>query len=162
MRFRLVAWIGDNWLVSVTFYLLFICTSGTYVINRIRYAGVEDWPSVGASILREKGEEFRIQGQGSRGLTTSIVDTRTVQFEYSVAGRKYTGIRISPDGGSGYSNPLRQPDKAYYKPSDPAIAVLYPTGYSGSGLLAGALLCGVIVGVHLYFTLADLPPRKRL
>jgi hypothetical protein len=43
--------------------------------------------------------------------------------------------------------------RAYYLPEDPAVAVLFPLPYQGTGLLATAIASGGLLGLYAFFSL---------
>lgn len=155
-------WIKTHFLLLVI-YGGFFTAVGQFVPPWIRYAGVEDWPSVPATVTGESGDSGSYRTQGSWGMQGAhFYDNRQVHFHYEVAGRKYEGDHFSPDGG-GLGGPWQDyPWRAYYKPSAPEIAVLHPKPYQGMAALLWMAITGVMVAVHLYCGATDfLKGRKK-
>lgn len=137
--------------------------AGYYWLSQwVRFRDVADWPSVEARMVGQKGGRFSYRSESREGARTGIVDATFVTFEYTVDGRTYPGHLATPDGGGLPLNPFGEPWRAFYKPETPELAVLSPTPYEGTGWLMTALVSGMLVVIHLCFTVPDLVLRFRL
>ncbi|HEX2746754.1 MAG TPA: hypothetical protein VHM91_02050 [Verrucomicrobiales bacterium] len=136
---------------------VFLFSAGNYTRYAVRYAGVEEWPSVPATVTGQTGEELRFtQGRGNW-----TVDTREVQFDYVVNGKAYKGTEYSPNGG-GLERAMDAEWRAYYNPDAPEVAVLNPVAYEGMGWLAWGGITGFMVTVQLFCAALDFRDRRRL
>ena len=121
------------------------------------YRDVESWPGVPAFNVGEQGELLTLTGSSRfGGPTTSLIDTRQAKFDYTVGGTTYHGTRGFPDGNGlpprGFlPNKDPVPWTAYYKPSDPSVAVLRPLPYQGHMEFAFAGIALVIFSLHATF-----------
>jgi hypothetical protein len=133
-------------------YLAFVISVGLYLHGCLKYRGVDAWPSVSAEIIGGGGNVVSFPTQTRHGMNTATVDSRFVEFRYSVLGKSYRSKSATPDGGGLPLNPLNRPWRAFYKPSSPDVAVLSPDPYQGNGLLIAAVFSGMLVAVYLWFT----------
>jgi hypothetical protein len=115
-------------------------------MDAMNSAPVTRGTSSGASSLVPAGLLLTASAYSHSGTTTSYA----VEFQYVVDGRTYRSDLGTPDG----KVPLNPLGRAYYKPGSPEIAVLDPAPFQGTAYLMTFLVSGVIVGTHLYFTLA--------
>jgi hypothetical protein len=162
---RACTWIAEKRLIErgigLTVIATFIGSTYVYLRNYRRYSQVESWPSVPAtvqSLASYSGSTPYYSRQGSSTLHSTFTDVR---FTYTVGGVTHQGTRPSPDdeipilgtfsidGGQ----PRVPEPRAYYLPSDPSIAVLYPLPYQGFGLLAAAIVSGALLGLYGFFSL---------
>ena len=147
-----------QWLKAHFFLLLiyFILISGAvgYVLNARKYWGIEQWPSVSATVIRETGDMYR--GYGSRSMSW---DTLGVEFDYAVDGKSYKGTECSANGGGLAGAAFVKEWRAYYNPSDPQVAVLNPVPYKGMGWLACVFVTGIMAAIHLLCSVADFWER---
>lgn len=138
-------------------------TAGTQWVRQwIRFRGVQDWPSVAARIVNQGSTSIPYQIEDRHGSRTGRTDASFVAFEYSVNGNTYSSNLATPDGGGLPFNPFGEPWRAFYKPGSPHLAVLLPSPYQGTGWLLTTLVSGMLVGIHLFFTVPDQVVRFRL
>lgn len=133
-------------------YLTFVISGGLYLHGFLKYRGVDEWPSANAEIVGGGGNLDSFPTQTRYGMSTTTVDSRFVEFRYSVGGTSYRSKTATPDGGGLPLNPLNRPWRAFYKPSSPDVAVLSPIPYQGNGLLIAAVFSGMLVAGYLWFT----------
>jgi hypothetical protein len=155
----MLRWLGANFFLLVI-YGTFPIAAAIYVRGRITYEGVEQWPSVEATAVRETGSLLSGPNGGSKG-GPSTIDSRSARFEYTVNGRTFTGDHFSPDGGGVQGPGPEDSWRAYYNPSSPEIAVLNPVPYKGYGAFAAAIVTGIMAGAHLYCAIGDFLNRRR-
>ncbi len=136
-------------------YLAFVISVGLYLHGCLKYRGVDAWPSVSAEIIGGGGNVVSFPTQTRHGMNTATVDSRFVEFRYSVLGKSYRSKSATPDGGGLPLNPLNRPWRAFYKPSSPDVAVLSPDPYQGNGLLIAAVALSGIAAALLYFHHTD-------
>ncbi|NRB74499.1 MAG: DUF3592 domain-containing protein [Verrucomicrobiales bacterium] len=147
-----MTWLKNRY-PAILLYGIFLFSFGLYLRGHIVYHDVETWPSVPARDLSQKGDTFNQSSYGRNDPTNSQVDTRAVSFEYEVDGTSYIGSRASADSrGISYAR-LDQLNSASYKPSNPEIAVLVPTPFTGATFLMISVISGLLVTGHLYFTI---------
>lgn len=97
---------------------------------------------------------MRLEGYMGGG-GSAFVDHTWQGYEYEVGGRVYHGDRYSPDARGDGGNPQYRAGGsergvlAFYKPSDPSIAVLSPETYGGVISLFVICLSGIMVVAHL-------------
>jgi Protein of unknown function (DUF3592) len=149
-----------HWLIKNSILLLiyaaFLIFGGLYLRGWLRYRGVESWPSVNAEIVGGGGNLSSVPNQTRYGSGSTTIDTRFVEFQYSVEGKTYRSKTGSPDSGGLPAAIVGEPSwKAFYKPSSPEIAVLSPTPFSGELFLFIAALSGIIVLVHIGCGVSD-------
>ena len=150
-----------NAVILALIYAVFIIAGGLYLRGWLKHREIDKWPSVDAEIVGGGGSLVSIPGSGRYGGSNSnTMDTRYVEFEYSVDGRTYRSKTATPDGGGLPLYPGDEPWKAFYKPSSPEVAVLSPIPYQGIGFLVTALFMGTIVVVHLWFTVPELLEKQ--
>jgi hypothetical protein len=153
-------WLRSHFLLLVI-YGAFLTAAWKFVPPWICYAGVENWPSVPATVAGETGASGSYPTQGSWGIKgTHRYDNRRVHFTYEVAGRKYEGDRFSPDGG-GLPGPGDYPWRAHYKPAAPEIAVLDPKPFEGIEALLWMAFTGIAIVIHMWCGVSDFLARKR-
>ena len=154
-----------RWLINnsilILIYATFIVAGSLYIKGFIIYRGIDSWPSVDAEVVGAGGTVISVPTQTRYGASSSTIDSRFVEFRYSVEGQLYESNKATPDGGGLPINPMNQPWRAFYKPSAPDIAVLSPIQFRGTGLLVTAVFSGIIVLVHLWFTVPSLLARIR-
>jgi len=142
-------------------YATFVVSGGCYLKGVLTYKSVESWPSVEAKIVGSGGEEISVSTPTRYDFTsTTTIDSRFVEFVYSVEGKAFRSISATPDGGFLFPNPRNEPLRAFYKPSSPDIAVLTPVPFRGTGLLITAGISGILVVAHLWFTIPALMAKK--
>lgn len=139
----------------IAIYGCCLFTGGTWLSRSITYQGVQNWPTVKATIVDQHENRQVFTTQYWNGAKAKAIGDTYVAFEYTVDGRTFVSDRSTPDGGSAPLNPLRQEWKAYYNPSSPDIAVLAPIPYQGTGWLLATLVSGVLIGIHLLIVLPD-------
>jgi hypothetical protein len=163
---RIFSWIAKKRLLERGVFLaltaLCIGLASIYLRNHQRYAQVKSWPSVPVTVQSLASHSSSIPFQNRWGGSSTIHLTRTnVHFTYTVGGVVYQGTRPSPDDEiptlfavsiNGGQPSVPEP-RAYYSPTDPAIAVLYPIAYRGHGLLATAIVSGGLLGLYGFFSL---------
>ncbi len=146
---------GLVWIIAIA-YLPFTISVSIYLHNRIKYRGVENWPSVPAEIVGSGGGHSSFPMSSPHGGPYAVpLDTTSVEFEYEVGGAVYRSSTGTPDDGSVTGLVLRRPTMAHYDPENPAVAVLIPSSYTGTGLLVLAAFSGVLAGAHLCFVASD-------
>ena len=148
-------WLINN-TILILIYATFIVAGGLYLRGIIIYRGIDSWPSVDAVVLRAGGTMISMPTQTRYGVSSSTIDSRFVEFHYTVEGQLYQSNKATPDGGGLPINPMNQPWRAFYKPFAPDIAVLAPIPFQGTGLLVTAVFSGIIVLAHLWFTVPSL------
>ena len=150
MRFR--QWLSKWWFPSIL-YGVIVVMLWLYVRDTLRYRGVENWPSVPVEQAQGGGlvTTYR-RGSHSGPEVSSRVDSSHIKYTYVVDGVTYRGTLGSPARQRAPINLLRQPWRAYYKPSNPSIAVLNPIPYDGFALLAGIGFFGALPAAHFYFS----------
>lgn len=136
-------------------YATFVICLTFYIHRSITFQDVESWPWVPALIVDAGGELASVPFYSRSGSNMTTIDTRFVEFTYSVNGKLFRGNRVSPDGRGFPANPSAPGSRAYYKPSAPEIAVLIPTPFEGTGLLFAIVLLGLLIITHLWFTVPD-------
>lgn len=152
-------WVINN-SALLLIYAAFIISGGGYLRGVLKYGSVESWPSVEAEIVDLGGDVISFPTQSRFGFSSTLIDSRFVEFRYSVEGNTYRGTAGTPDGGGLPINPWNQPLRAFYKPSSPEVAVLAPVPFKGTGLLAAAGFSGILVLGHLWFTLPSVIAKK--
>jgi hypothetical protein len=146
----------------LTITATFVGSTYVYLRNYRRYSKVESWPSVPATLQSLASYTTSTPYYNRWGGTSTFTQTHNnVRFTYTVGGVTHQGTRPSPDdeipilgtfsidGGQ----PRVPEPRAYYLPSDPSIAVLYPLPYQGFGLLAAAIVSGALLGLYGFFSL---------
>lgn len=136
-------------------------SAGRYVHGFVKYWGVESWPSVRAEIIDVGGDVTSFPSQNRFGTSSTTIDSRFAEFRYTVGSQTYRSTTVSPDGGGLPLNSLDRPWRAFYNPSSPDTAVLIPVSFQGTGLLIAATFSGILVFVHLWFTVPTPSPRDR-
>lgn len=150
--------------VGVVAAVVFGWSTTAFVRNKLRYAQVTSWPSVPVTIRSLANHSVSLPRHFSRSgqLTGGSVGYNAVRFEYTVDGKAYQGTRPSPDDeirpnpfSAGVAGAPPEPPafRAYYLPEDPAVAVLFPLPYQGTGLLATAIVSGGLLGLYAFFSL---------
>jgi hypothetical protein len=157
---RIMRWLNEQWML-ILIYATFVLSAGPYLRDVIRYRGVESWPSVSAVLVREGSGRVVIPTQTRYGPSSSMTDIGFVEFDYTVDGKTYRGTKATPNGGGLPINPYLSPLRAFYKPGSPEVAVLVPIPYQGFGVSLVAAITGLIVVVHLWFTVPSLYFRVR-
>jgi hypothetical protein len=145
----------------VLIYGVFLGSAGSYLVNVIRYRGVQFWPSVSAELLRAESGSVMTPVQTRYGSGEIVTDTGYVEFRYTVDGVTYRSTRSTPDGGGLLMDPFNRPLRAYYNPSSPEVAVLSPIPYQGVAAGYTAAFTGILVAIHLWFTIPSLFYRYR-
>ena len=145
----------DN-VILLAVYLIFVISGGLYIRDFLKYRGIDSWPSVSAEILGGGGNVVSFPTQTRYGMNTTTIDSRFVEFRYSVEGKSYRSKNATPDRGGLPLNPFNRPWRAFYKPSSPDIAVLSPVPFQGTGLLVTAIFSGMIGMGYLWFTTATI------
>ncbi len=149
-----------RWLINhailVLIYATFVVAGSLYLRGFILYRGIDTWPSVDAEVVRAGGTMVSVPMQTRYGARSSTIDARFIEFRYSVDGKVFVGNKATPDAGGWPINPTNRPWRAFYKPGSPDIAVLEPIPFRGTGFLITAVFTGVIVLVHLWFTVPSL------
>ena len=144
-------------MIVASIYAAFIISGCLYVHRWLRYRDIDTWPSVDAKIVGSGGSLVFFQSPGRYGGSSSTaMDSRYTEFEYSVDGQTYRSRTATPDGETVPIYVSGRPHKAHYKPSSPEVAVLIPIPYMGLGILATALFSGMFVAVHLWFTVPEI------
>lgn len=133
----------------IVIYGICFSTGGYWIGQRLRFAGVEDWPCAEARIIGGGTVAIPYQRESRYGHEHGKVHVSHVTFTYTVDGRGYQSDLATPDGGGLPGNPFEEPWKAYYKPGSPEVAVLRPVSYQGTGWLLTSLVTAVLVGIHL-------------
>jgi hypothetical protein len=145
----------DN-LFALLICMTFVIFGVLYLCGFIKYRGVDSWPSVSAEIVGGGGDVVSIPTQTRYGMNSTTMDSRYVEFRYSVEGKSYRSKTATPDGGGLPFNPLQRPWKAFYKPSSPDVAVLSPIPYQGTGFLIAAVFSGMLVMGYLWFAISEI------
>jgi len=148
-------------LLLVTVYAVFIVAVCLYVRKSFKYRGVDTWPSVEAKIVGGGGGMFTVPNTGRYGTGSTTIGSSFVEFEYFVAGHRYSSKTASPNGGGLPPQIPGESWKAFYNPSSPDIAVLSPMPYFGVGLLVMAGFSGIVVLPHLWTTIPDILTRRK-
>jgi hypothetical protein len=142
-------------------YATFFFAGAQELHQRILFHGVQNWPSVSARIVSAGGGPIRVRNDWWSAPRMGMVDTSYVEFEYSVGSQTYRGDRGTANGGGLPMNLLQEPWRAFYKPGSPSVAVLEPIPYQAGGWLLTAVVSGLVVIVHLWFTVPDSLARLR-
>lgn len=142
-------------ILLILIYGIGFSTGGYWILQRVKFSGVEDWPWVEARITDGGSSVISYQHETRQGHQRGSVPVSHVKFTYTVDGRGYQGDLATPDGGGLPDNPFHEPWKAYYKPGSPEIAVLCPVSYRGTGWLLASLVTAVLVGIHLCVVMPD-------
>ena len=153
-------WLFNN-VILLLVYGAFIIAGALYLRGWLKYRGIESWPSVNAENVREGGSLDWIP---SNGRYPTRIDSRFVEFQYSVDGQNYKSTNATPDGGGLPMSIIGEPPqafRAFYKPSSPGIAVLSPTPYRGVGLMVTAAVSGILVLAHVWCGVADMLNDKQ-
>ncbi len=146
----MMRWLAKNWILLII-YSTFAISGGLYLRGVTKYRSVDTWPWVGAEILHVGGARDSVPTQTMFGLGSTTIDSRVVEFRYSVEGQSYRSKMATPDGGGLPLNPLGRPWRAFYDPSSPEVAVLAPVPFRGTGFIVTAAFSGVFVALHLWF-----------
>jgi hypothetical protein len=142
-------------------YASFVISGGCYLKGVLTYQGGESWPSVEAKIVGSGGDVVSGSTPSRYDFTsTTTIDSRFVEFQYSVGEKSFRSILATPDGGFLFPNPQNEPLKAFYKPSSPDVAVLTPVPFRGTGLLITTGFTGILVVAHLWFAIPALLAKK--
>ena len=140
-------------------YLVGVIASILYIQRSWLYRGVESWPTVPA--FNVTGTNAAIPSPSPVGTRygfggRQLVGTGWSAYDYTVGGTTFHGTRGFPDGNGlpprGFlpsGTPV--PWTAYYKPSDPSVAVLRPLPYEGGMELAFAGIALVLFSLHAIF-----------
>lgn len=147
-------WLRTSALLTLIYGICF-STGGYWILQRVKFAGVEDWPCVEARIVGGGSSVIPYQHESKQGHQRGSAPVSHVRFTYTVDGRGYQSDLATPDGSGLPDNPFDEPWKAYYKPGSPEIAVLCPVSYQGTGWLLAALATAVLVGIHLCMVMPD-------
>lgn len=143
--------------ISLLVYAVFVVTGGDCLREYLKYRGIDSWPSVNAEIVGGGGSMSTIPTQSRYGMSSTTVDSRFVEFQYSVEGNVY---RTRASGGLPPSA-IGEPWRAYYKPSSPDIALLSRTPHRSAGLIVAAAFSGLIVLVHAWCGVSDMIQRLK-
>ncbi|MEM7146817.1 MAG: hypothetical protein AAF591_16925 [Verrucomicrobiota bacterium] len=127
-----------------------------FILAKHKYDGIEDWPSVPAENVIEKGKLHPYRTESVLGSGQGLIDARYVEFSYSVNGVTYTGTKATPNGG-GIEAAGDPPWNAYFSPVEPSIGVLNPLPYRGTRPLTVA---GIFFAVSLLYIWVT-PWKKR-
>lgn len=156
----MISW-AINHSILLLIYASFVVSGGCYLKGVHTYQGVESWPSVEAKIVGSGGDVVSVSTPSRYDFTsTTTIDSRFVEFQYSVGGNSFRSISVTPDGGYLFSNSRNEPLRAFYNPSSPDIAVLTPVPFRGTGLLITAGFTGILVAAHLWFTIPAVIAKK--
>jgi len=156
----MISW-AINHSLLLLIYASFVVSGGCYLKGVLTYQGVESWPSVEAKIVGAGGDVVSVSTPRRYDFTsTTTIDSRFVEFQYSVGGSSFRGISATPDGGFLFPNSRNEPLRAFYNPSSPDIAVLTPVPFRGKGLLSTAGFTGILVAAHLWFTIPAVIATK--
>jgi hypothetical protein len=146
------------------FAMLPIICGVRWGFNKHRYRQVSQWPSVPAEIqfLHSTRHSIPVETRTGSRWQSSTFDL--ARFTYQVGGIVYQGHQPSPDGqippmvtGSISGKPSSVPEyRAYYKPGQPEVAVLFPLPYQGDALLLIALVTGGIWALALVISYTRL------
>ena len=162
-----MSWLKEYWLISLIHIMLVGCVI-TYGYNKYIYSGIEEWPSSPAEIISHS----QVSGHARTdrqyyGTGSSTWSSEFVVYRYIIDGVAYEGRRISPNGGDYHQRPryeviessqrvdgevplrrLPLEHRAYYHPSNHALAVLDPKPYSGVIPIFLGILTGVMVTIQ--------------
>ena len=154
-----------RWLINNSILLLvyaaFIIAGSFYLRGYLKYRGIDSWPSVSAEIVGGGGSLDSMPSGGRYGGSSTTIDSRYVEFQYSVDGETYRSRTATADGGGLPVSIIGEPWRAFYKPSSPNIAVLSPTPYRGVGAMVTAVFSGILVFVHVWCGISDALNHKQ-
>ena len=167
--------------LTIAVYLTCFIAFGMYFYEFSKYAGVEEWPSVPAHKVRQETVSGSVRSDSYTGTKISHTSTTIVSYEYRVGDRQYSGSVSKPGGGrpqpnfnyeildhdpaslqKGKSIPFREIARewrAYYDSDNPSVAVLEPTPFRGHGYLWVGGFTGIIVSLHIFFSLKSRQNR---
>jgi hypothetical protein len=152
----------------ILIYGTFMIAGSSWLAQRIRFHGVQDWPSVNAENVRSGMNTYPMRSEYWDGSRTRWIESSYVLFEHSVDGQFYESDLATPDGGGLPLNPIftsvdqagrrtttQEQWKAFYNPASPSTAVLLPTPYEGMPWLYTTLVCGLLIAIHLACVLPE-------
>lgn len=140
---------------------------GPELRDRLRYAGMLQWPAVPGTVLRAGVAEYQDNQRPADGRPRWQVD---IEYAYRVAGREYRGRRLAPlpalfrerghaeQAARAYA--AGQAVTVHHDPFNPAAAVLRPVAGGTPRLLAG-LLC-LLTGIGSLLLVAPFTPPAPL
>ena len=152
------------------FYGFFLFSMTWWVVHKIKFHGVENWPKVPAIILESRESSVPYRRETFTGSQSTSLNVSYVKFEYVVDGQVYESGLGTPDGGGlpsrpiiiGFSDkPWNESWDAFYKPSSPDLAVLSPVPYEGGTWLIIALVTGIPMVAHLSCKIFDFIQKWR-
>lgn len=150
-----------RWLIKhsilLLVYVVFTVSGSLCLHEYLKYRGIDTWPSVNAEIVSAGGGLNTIPTQSRYGAGTTSIDSRFVEFQYTVEGKVY---KTKTSGGVP-PIVMGEPWMAYYNPLSPDIALLSRTPNWSAGLIITAAFTGLIVLVHVWFEGADVIKRVK-
>ncbi|MBN8459812.1 MAG: DUF3592 domain-containing protein [Verrucomicrobia bacterium] len=140
----------SGWAFAILCAVISIASGSRWGFNKFRYRDIGQWPSVPVEIDALYSMHGTIPTETRTGRSRIGTFLNTVRYTYRVRGLNYQGDRASPDGDippvwtvSVNGVPQTGPEfRAFYKPDQPEISVLFPIPYQGNGLLLTALVAG--------------------
>ena len=140
----------SGWVLVIVCAAIAIVCGSSWGFKKFRYQGIKQWPSVPAEINTLYSTSGTIPIETRTGHSQANTTLNVVRYTYRVNGSAYQGDRASPDGDvppvcafSVNGRPQTAPEfRAFYKPDQPEVSVLFPTPYQGNGLLLTALVAG--------------------
>lgn len=152
------------------YYGVMLLCFGYWFFQWQKFRGVETWPKVPARIVAHDSYSVPYRVETHTGSRSGSHSGGSVTFEYVVGGRTYQSSYGSPNGGGlpvvfdfgeDSDRPWNESWDAYYKPSEPGLAVLSPVPYKGIAFLAIGTVFALIVSVHLFFLIVGKMSRTQ-
>lgn len=125
-----------------------------------------DWPETTGTITRS--ETVRVEhGTGSDRKISYRAD---INYSYQVDGKSFSSTKIGVTSGTSYTfrmagricakYPNGMEVNVFYRPEDPAFAVLKQGVQPSEILVAGSLLLFVLLGLLILFNIIKAAPKK--
>lgn len=140
----------SGWALVILCAVISIASGSRWGFNKFRYRDIGQWPSVPVEIEGLSSMRGTVPMETKTGRAQIGTFLNVVRYTYRVKGLIYQGDRASPDGDippvltvSVNGVPQTGPEfRAFYKPDQPEVSVLFPIPYQGNGLLLTALVSG--------------------